>query len=57
MWVAQKVFLGRPSAVAAAAADPPWPMSVALIAGIVLCLAAPYAGLPLVRLLVPGGGF
>ena len=57
MWVAQKVFLGRPSAVAAAAADPPWPMSVALVAGIVLCLAAPYAGLPLVRLLVPGGGF
>lgn len=57
MWVGQKVFLGQPSAVAAAAADPPWPMSVALVAGIVLCVAAPYVGLPLVKLLTPGGGF
>jgi len=57
MWIAQRVFLGRPSQVAAAAADPPWPMSVALIAGIVLCVIAPYVGLPLVKLLVPGAGF
>jgi len=57
MWVAQRVFLGRPSQVAAAAVDPPWPMSVALVAGIVLCVVAPYAGLPLVKLLVPGAGF
>ncbi len=57
MWVAQRVFLGRPSQVAAAAVDPPWPMSFALAAGIVLCLAAPYVGLPLVKLLIPGAGF
>ncbi len=57
MWIAQRVFLGRPSQLAAAAADPPWPMSVALVAGIILCVAAPYAGLPLVKLLVPGAGF
>jgi hydrogenase-4 component D len=57
MWVAQRVFLGRPSAMAAAAADPPWAMSFALIAGIVMCVVAPYVGLPLVKLLAPGGGF
>jgi hydrogenase-4 component D len=57
MWVAQKVFLGRPSQVAAAAADPPWPMSFALVACMVLCVVVPYIGLPIVRLLVPGGGF
>jgi hydrogenase-4 component D len=57
MWVAQRVFLGRPSQVAAAAADPPWPMSVALVACMVLCVVAPYVGLPIVKLLVPGGGF
>ena len=56
MWVAQRVFLGQPSAVAAAAADPPWPMTVALVAGMVLCVGIPYVGLPLVKLLVPGGG-
>jgi hydrogenase-4 component D len=55
LWVAQKVFLGRPSAVVASASDPPWPMSFALVAGIILCVAAPYVGLPLVKLLVPGG--
>jgi hydrogenase-4 component D len=55
MWIAQKVFLGRPSVAAAAAADPPWPMSVALVAGIVLCVIAPYMGLPLVKFLIPGG--
>lgn len=57
LWVAQKVFLGQPSTIAAAAADPPWPMSVALVAGIILCVAAPYIGLPLVKLLAPGGAF
>jgi hydrogenase-4 component D len=55
LWVAQKVFLGRPSPMAAKAVDPPWPMGFALVAGIILCIAAPYLGLPLVRLLVPGG--
>jgi len=55
LWVAQKVFLGRPSPAAAKAADPPWPMSLALAAGIILCVVAPYLGLPLVRLLAPGG--
>jgi len=55
LWVAQKVFLGRPSPVAAAAADPPWPMSFALVVGIILCVAAPYVGIALVNPLVPGG--
>jgi hydrogenase-4 component D len=55
MWVAQRVFLGQPSKVAAAAADPPWPMSFALVVGILLCVGAPYVGLPLVRLLTPSG--
>ena len=54
MWVAQKVFLGRPSPVVAAGADPPWPMGAALVAGIVLCVAAPYVGLSLVRLIAVG---
>ncbi|MFB3880870.1 MAG: hydrogenase 4 subunit D [Armatimonadota bacterium] len=56
LWVAQKVFLGRPSVAVASAADPPWAMGFALVAGIVLCVAAPYIGLPLVNLLTPGGG-
>jgi hypothetical protein len=30
-------------------------MSFALVAGIVLCVAVPYIGLSLVKLLVPGG--
>jgi len=55
LWVAQKVFLGQPSAAVAGAADPPWPMSFALVAGIILCMAVPYIGLPLVKLLAPGG--
>jgi hydrogenase-4 component D len=54
LWVAHRVFLGRPSPVAAAAVDPPWPMSFALVAGIVLCVIAPYMGMPLVQWLVPG---
>ncbi len=57
MWVAQRVFLGRPSQVAAAAVDPPWPMSFALVACIILCVVVPYVGLPIVKLLVPGAGF
>lgn len=57
MWVGQRVFLGRPSQVAAAAADPPWPMGVTLVACMVLCVIVPYVGLPIIELLVPGGGF
>jgi len=57
MWIAQRVFLGQPSQAAAAAVDPPWAMSFALVAGIVLCVAIPYVGLPLVRVLSPGVGF
>jgi hypothetical protein len=30
-------------------------MSFALVAGIILCMAVPYIGLPLVKLLAPGG--
>jgi hydrogenase-4 component D len=53
LWIAQRVFLGAPSQAAAAAADPPPEMSVALIIGMVLCLAAPIFGLPLVNLIAP----
>jgi len=55
VWVSQKVFFGPPSPAALAAADPPWPMAVALVAGIILCVAAPYVGLSLVKLLTLGG--
>jgi hydrogenase-4 component D len=51
MYVAQRVFLGKPSPAALGAADPPAAMSVALVAGIALCLAAPVLGLPLVDLI------
>jgi hydrogenase-4 component D len=52
LYVAHKVFLGAPSPAAVAAADaPPW-MSVALVIGILLCVAAPLAGLPLVNLII-----
>ncbi len=53
MWVAQRIFLGAPSPAAAAAADPPPAMSIALIIGMVLCVAAPIFGLPLVNWIAP----
>lgn len=53
LWVGQLVFLGRPSPAAAAAADPPPAMSVALIIGVLLCVAAPVFGLPLVNWITP----
>jgi hydrogenase-4 component D len=52
LWVAQKVFLGSPSEAAASAADPPPAMGTALIIGMVLCVAAPVFGLPLVNMLI-----
>jgi hydrogenase-4 component D len=53
LWIAHRVFLGQPSPAAVAAVDaPPW-MSVALVIGMVLCLAAPLVGLPLVGRIVP----
>ena len=53
MWIAHRVFLGAPSEMAEAAADaPPW-MSVALVIGMLLCLAAPYLGMPLVQMVTP----
>ena len=53
LWIAQKIFLGTPSPAAAGAADPPPAMGVALVIGMVLCLAAPVFGLPLVNLIAP----
>ena len=53
LYVAHKVFLGAPSPVAAAAAAPPFWMSAALVAGMVLCLLAPVVGLPLVNHILP----
>ncbi len=53
LWVAQRVFLGTPSPAAAAASGPPPAMSIALIIGMILCLAAPVFGIPLVKWIVP----
>jgi hydrogenase-4 component D len=53
LWVAQQVFLGTPSPAVAKASDPPPAMSVALVIGIVLCVAAPTVGLPLVKWITP----
>ena len=49
LWVGQRIFLGRPSEVAAAAGDPPPGMSLALIIGMILCLGMPLIGIPLVQ--------
>ncbi len=50
LWVAQKVFLGEPSAqVAEAQHNPlPLPMTIALCALMVMCALAPVVGIPLV---------
>lgn len=53
MWVAQRIFLGPPSPAAASVVDPPPAMNVALVIGIVLCVAAPVFGLPLVQWIMP----
>jgi NADH:ubiquinone oxidoreductase subunit 5 (subunit L)/multisubunit Na+/H+ antiporter MnhA subunit len=53
IWVAQRIFLGSPSPAAAGAANPPAAMGVALVIGMVLCVAAPMFGLPLVNWIVP----
>jgi hydrogenase-4 component D len=51
LYVAQKVFLGEPSApVLAASHNPlPAPMTIALLALIVMCALAPVVGIPLVE--------
>ena len=49
LYVAQKVFLGVAPEPVVASSDPPWPMRVTLIALMIGCLAAPLAGIPLVR--------
>jgi hydrogenase-4 component D len=53
IWVGQRIFLGAPSPAAASAGDPPPAMSAALVIGMVLCVAAPVVGLPLVSWIVP----
>lgn len=49
LYVAQKVFLGVTLAPAPVKSDPPWAFRATLIALIAGCLAAPVAGIPLVR--------
>ncbi len=52
LWVGQKIFLGQPSEVAEAAGDPPPAMTVALVAGMLLCLGMPLIGIPLVNAII-----
>ncbi len=49
--VGQKVFLGPVTPVAAVNSDPPWPMSVALVALMVGCLVIPAVAMPLVDMI------
>jgi len=49
--VAQKVFLGPVTPVAAVNSDPPWPMSATLVALMVACLVIPAVAMPLVQLI------
>ena len=53
LWVGQRIFLGAPSPAAANAAPSPPAMSTALVIGMLLCLAAPIFGLPLVKWIAP----
>lgn len=56
LWVGQKVFLGRPSAAAAAMTPPSRLTDAVLVALMLLCLGVTLAGLPLVRALRLGAG-
>jgi formate hydrogenlyase subunit 3/multisubunit Na+/H+ antiporter MnhD subunit len=49
--VGQKVFLGPVTPAAAVNSDPPWPMSVALVALMIGCLVIPAVAMPLVQLI------
>jgi hydrogenase-4 component D len=49
LYVAQKVFLGRPSLAAQVNSDPPPAMSLTLALLVIGCLAAPAVGLPRVQ--------
>ena len=51
LYVGQRVFFGTPSPAAATATDPPLTMRVTLLLLALACLAAPVAGIPLVRLI------
>jgi len=53
LWIAQRVFMGAPSPAVAGAADPPPAMGAALVIGMILCVAAPIFGVPLVKLITP----
>jgi hydrogenase-4 component D len=55
LWVGQRVFLGPPSAAAAAMARTPAAMGGALVLLMVLCLAAALFGVPLALAVRPGG--
>ena len=54
LWVGQKVFLGEPSPLAAKAADPRFPMSTVLVICMILCLAAPWLGMPFTNIIKVG---
>jgi hydrogenase-4 component D len=49
LWIGQKIFLGKPSEAASAAGNPPPAMTAVLVVGMVLCLAMPIIGIPLVQ--------
>jgi len=49
--VGQKVFLGAVTPAAAVNSDPPWPMTVALVALMIGCLVIPVVAIPLVQLI------
>jgi hydrogenase-4 component D len=51
LYIAQKIFLGAPLAVARVPSDPPWAMNATLIILMIGCVAAPYVGMPLVQLM------
>lgn len=51
LYIAQKIFLGTPLAVAAVPADPPLAMNITLIVLMIGCVAAPFVGMPLVQLI------
>jgi hydrogenase-4 component D len=50
LWVGHRVFLGEPTGVVQPVHNPlPWPMTLSLVLLVVMCLAAPWIGLPLVE--------
>jgi len=52
LWVGHRIFLGQPTAVVQPVHNPlPWPMTLSLVLLVVMCLVAPWVGLPLVEMI------